>query len=145
MEKEISFSYSYSAKENKEVQEIRKKYLPQGESKMDELKRLDSTVQTSGIMESLCTGISGALIFGLGLCLAMQVIGNGGFLLILGMLLVILGTVVMIAAYPVYRKIFRKTKAKFTPRILELTNELGAEKGYSISNQQNDNHVRRCI
>ncbi len=65
MEKEISFSYSYSAKENKEVQEIRKKYLPQGESKMDELKRFDYTVQTSGIMESFCAGISGALIFGL--------------------------------------------------------------------------------
>lgn len=145
MEKEISFSYSYSAKENKEVQEIRKKYLPQGESKMDELKRFDYTVQTSGIMESFCAGISGALIFGLGLCLAMQVIGNGSFLLILGMLLVFLGTVVMIAAYPVYRKIFRKAKAKFTPRILELTNELSAEKGYSISNQQNDNNVRRCI
>lgn len=65
MEKETSFSYSYSAKENKEVQEIRKKYLPQGESKMDELKRFDYTVQTSGIMESFCAGISGALIFGL--------------------------------------------------------------------------------
>jgi len=51
MEKDITFIYSYSAKENKEVQEIRKKYLPQEESKLDELRRLDSAVQTSGMME----------------------------------------------------------------------------------------------
>ena len=62
MEKDTTFIYSYSAKENKEVQEIRKKYLPQEESKLDELRRLDSAVQTSGMMESLCAGIGGALL-----------------------------------------------------------------------------------
>lgn len=41
MNQENTFTYKYSAKENKEVQEIRKKYLPQSESKLDELKRLD--------------------------------------------------------------------------------------------------------
>lgn len=36
-----TFTYSYSAKRNSEVLEIRKKYLPQEESKLEELKRLD--------------------------------------------------------------------------------------------------------
>ena len=41
-------------------------YLPQGESKMEELKRLDRCVQFSGTLEVLCAGIGGVLIFGLG-------------------------------------------------------------------------------
>lgn len=119
-----TFTYSYSAKRNSEVLEIRKKYLPQEESKLEELKRLDNTVQTSGMTESLSAGIGGALVFGLGLCLAMQIIGSGVILVILGVLLGIVGIAGMLVAYPVYRRVFNNTKQKFTPRILELTAEL---------------------
>ena len=124
MNQDTTFIYRYSAKENKEVQEIRQKYLPREESKFEELKRLDYTVQNSGMMESLCAGIGGALVFGLGMCLAMQVIGSGVFLIALGVLLGIIGMGGMLAAYPVYRKVFDKTKQKLAPRILELTAEL---------------------
>ena len=125
---ENTFSYKYSAKENAEVQAIRKKYLPKSESKLEELKRLDETVQASGMVESLCAGIGGALIFGLGLCLAMQVIGSGLVMMIIGVLIGIVGMVGMLAAYPVYRKVFSATKEKYAPRILELTAELTGEK-----------------
>ena len=81
MEQENTFSYKYSAKENKEVEEIRKKYLPQSESKLEELKRLDGRVQSSGVLEALCVGIGGLLLFGLGMCLAMQVIGSGALMI----------------------------------------------------------------
>ena len=124
MNQDTTFIYKYSAKENKEVQEIRKKYLPREESKFEELKRLDYTVQNSGMMESLCAGIGGALVFGLGMCLAMQIIGSCIILIALGILLVIIGMVGMLAAYSVYRKVFNKTKQRFAPRILELTAEL---------------------
>lgn len=126
--KDTTFIYRYSAKENKEVQGIRQKYLPREESKFEELKRLDYKVQNSGMMESLCIGIGGALIFGLGLCLAMQVFGNGVIFIALGVLLGIIGMGGMLVAYPVYRKVFEKTKQKFAPRILELTAELSGEK-----------------
>ncbi len=126
--KDTAFIYRYSAKENKEVQEIRKKYLPREESKFEEPKRLDYTVQTSGMMESLCAGIGGALVFGLGMCLAMQVIGSGVILIALGVLLGIIGMAGMLAAYPVYRKVFDKPKQKLAPRILELTAEIAGEK-----------------
>lgn len=128
MNQDITFIYRYSAKENKEVQEIRRKYLPREESKLEELKRLDDMVQNSGTPESLCFGIGGALVFGLGLCLAMQIIGSGAFLIVLGVLLGIVGMGGMLIAYPVYRKVFDKTKQKFSPRILELTAELSGEK-----------------
>ena len=78
-----TFVYNYSAKENAEVQAIRKKYLPREESKLEELKRLDYMVQSSGMVESLSAGIGGALFFGLGMCLAMQVIGEGLILILI--------------------------------------------------------------
>ena len=67
------------------------------------------------------------MIFGLGMCLAMQVIGNGAFCIALGVLLGMIGMGEMLVAYPVYRKVFDKTKQKFAPRILELTAELAGE------------------
>lgn len=128
MEKDMTFSYNYSAKENKEVLEIRQRYLPKSESKLEELKRLDKSVQDAGVMEGLCVGIIGALIFGTGMCLGMQVIGSGIFCIVLGILLGIMGVGVMIFAYPVYRNVFGKAKEKYAPRILELTEELSVEK-----------------
>ena len=124
MNQDTTFIYNYSAKENKEIQDIRSKYLPREESKLEELKRLDYTVQNSGMIESLCAGIGGVLIFGLGLCLAMQVIGSGVFSIVLGILLGIVGMIGMIIAYPVYRKMMQKAKADYAPRILQLTDEL---------------------
>ena len=127
MGQDITFTYNYSAKVNKEVQDIRRKYLPKEESKLEELKRLDYTVENSGMMESLSAGICGILIFGLGLCLAMQVIGTGVFSVFLGILLGIVGAIAMALAYPLYRSIYKKTKAEFSPRILELAAEISGE------------------
>lgn len=121
MNNENRFSYTYSAKENQEVLNIRKKYIPQEETKLDELKRLDDLVQSSGVMEALCAGVGGALVFGLGMCLAMEVIGP---MIWLGVLLGLIGMAGMLFAYPVYRKIFAKTKEQYAPRILQLAEEL---------------------
>lgn len=124
MNQDTTFSYRYSAQENKEVQAIRKKYLPQSESKLEELKRLDRQVQSSGLIESLSAGIGGLLIFGLGMCFSMQVLGNGIIFMIVGVLIGIIGAVLMAVAYPVYRRAYKKAKEKYAPRILELSAEL---------------------
>lgn len=124
MKQDNAFSYTYSAAENQEVLNIRKKYLPQQETKLEELKRLDNLVQASGVAAALCVGIGSCLIFGLGLCLAMKVIGN---IMWLGILLGLIGAAGMGFAYPVYRKIFIQAKTEYAPRILELTAELTGE------------------
>ena len=121
---ENAFSYTYSATCNQEVLKIRKKYLPRKETKLEELKRLDRLVQNSGVTQSLCTGIGGCLVFGLGLCLAMEVIGH---IIWLGVILGLVGTVGMLAAFPVYRKLYNKAKAQHTPRILELVTQLSGQ------------------
>lgn len=124
MEQQNTFSYTYSAKENQEVLNIRKKYLPQEESKLDELKRLDALVQSSGVVEALIVGIGGALVFGLGMCLSMKVIGDA---LWLGVIFGLVGAAGMSFAYPTYRKYYEKKKQEYTPRILKLTAELTGE------------------
>lgn len=124
MSKDTSFTYSYSAAENKEIQEIRKKYLPQSESRMDELKRLDGRVQSAGVTAALCTGIGSLLIFGLGMCLVMQTLGNGALFILAGIFTGIAGIAGMGAAYPLYRLLYNRAKKKAAPRILELTSEL---------------------
>lgn len=121
MEQNKSFNYNYSAVQSKEVQEIRNKYLPKEESKLEELKRLDNKVQKAGVMASLIIGITGCLVFGVGFCLVMQVIGNS---IPLGVVVGIIGVAIMIAAYPVYRRVYNKTRQKLAPRILELTEEV---------------------
>ena len=121
MNSENIFRYSYSAKQNEEVQAIRSKYLPRKESKLEELKRLDGQVSSAGLLQSLAVGIIGCLIFGIGMCIAMKVLGGG---MVLGTLLGACGMVGMIAAYPVYRTCVRKAKAMHQPRILELIAEL---------------------
>ena len=123
-----TFTYKYSAKNNNEIQEIRKKYLPKEENKLEELKRLDNKVNNAGVIESLCIGIGATLLFGLGFCLVLQVLGEGLFLIVLGVILSLIGVGVMLISYPVYRSINNSVKEKLSPRILELSSELLGEK-----------------
>lgn len=116
-----TFSYTYSAQENQEVLEIRKKYLQHEETEIEELRRLDKLVQETGTMEALSVGIIGSLIFCLGMCLSLGVIGN---IMWIGIIIGIVGAIIMIAAYPIRSKMFKKAKEKHVARILELTDKL---------------------
>lgn len=115
------FTYNYSAARNKEVENIRRKYLHEEESKLETLKRLDYKVQSAGMIESLCIGIIGALVFGIGVCFFLDVFAGAVWLTALFM---IIGTLLMIPAYPIYRRIAHRTKEKLTPEILRLSEEI---------------------
>ena len=116
-----TFSYNYSAARNKEVESIRKKYMPHEESKLERLKKLDLRVQMAGTIESLCLGIIGSLVFGIGMCFVLDVFAGAAWL---SALFMIIGSLIMIPAYPVYKRIARKTKAELTPEILRLSEEI---------------------
>lgn len=116
-----TFSYNYSATRNKEVENIRRKYMPEEESKIEKLKRLDLRVQMAGTIESLCLGIIGALVFGIGMCLFLDVFPGAEWLTAI---LMVCGTLLMIPAYPIYKQIASKTKAQLTPEILRLSEEI---------------------
>ena len=62
------FNYTYSAKQQEEIQSIRSKYLPQEQKidKMEQLRRLDKSTTKRGTIISIATGILGCLLLGVG-------------------------------------------------------------------------------
>ena len=115
------FTYSYSAKENREVEEIRKRYIKKEESKLETLRKLDAKVRLAGMIESLSIGIIGCLIFGVGMCFGLDVFSGADWLTVVFCLL---GDLVMLPAYPIYRRISASAKEKLSPRILALSEEI---------------------
>ena len=72
MEKEHeSFQYTYSAKQQEEIRNIRQKYMPQEENKMEQLRRMDAGVTRKATSISLAIGIGGTLLLGVGMCCCM--------------------------------------------------------------------------
>lgn len=122
-----SFTYTYSAARNKEVESIRKKYMPYEESKPEKLKRLDNRVRLAGTVEGLCPGIVGALVFGIGICFFLEVFTGAAWLTAC---LMICGVFFMISAYPIYRHVARKTRAQLIPEILRLSEEILNSKNF---------------
>ena len=116
-----TFCYNYSAARNREVESIRRKYMPREENKLERLKRLDLRVQSAGMLEGLCLGIVGALVFGIGMCFFLDVFAGAAWLAVLFM---VIGTLLMIPAYPVCKRIAKRTKAEMTPEILRLSEEI---------------------
>ena len=118
--KEI-FQYTYSAKQQEEIKNIRKKYTPPEEDKMEQLRRLDRSVTQKGTMVSLAVGIAGTLLMGIGMSCAMVWMG---IWFIPGIIIGLIGIGMICCAYPVYNHITRKEREKITPEILRLTDEL---------------------
>lgn len=118
---ENTFSYTYSAKENAEIKQIRDKYIDKPTSEFDRLKALDKKVQMSGQIEGLSIGIIGSLIFGIGMCFGLGVFAKS---MILAIIFGSIGFVISLAAWPLYKKIHKKAYNKYVPEILELTHKL---------------------
>ena len=119
---ENRFEYTYSAPRNAEIEKIRKKYAPQtsAESKLEQIKKLDSSVESKGIACALAIGIPGSLVLGVGMCCTMVWTD----LFVLGIIIGIIGIAMCGAAYPIYKSTINKKRAEIAPQILKLTNEL---------------------
>lgn len=121
MEKENgTVTYVYSAKQQEEVINIRKKYIPQREDKIGQLRRLDQMSTKRGTILAVSLGIVSALIFGGGMCCSM--LGTDSF--VIGIVIGVIGIIGAIAAYPVYRHITAKDREKLAPQIIALSDEL---------------------
>ena len=70
-DKQKTFTYQYSAKQQEEVRQIRQKYLPREEDPMEQLRRLDRSASRPGTIAALAVGILSALVLGVGMCCTM--------------------------------------------------------------------------
>lgn len=115
------FEFTYSARQQEEVQKIREKYAPKTEDKMERLRRLDAEVTRKGTTVSLVVGILGALLLGIGMSCCMV---WGGIWFIPGIVVGVVGIAGVALAYPLYERVTRKEREKIAPEILRLTDEL---------------------
>lgn len=123
------FEYNYSAKQQKEIETIRRKYMQTPretkEDKMETLRRLDQSTERKGTIWGLVFGIVGILLFGTGMSCVMVWPDT---LMAMGIVTGIVGIMLIVPAYPIYRRITRKEREKLAPRILALTEELMNDK-----------------
>lgn len=117
-----TFEYTYSADRQREIESIRKKYLPKEEDKLETLRRLDRSAEKPGTIISLVIGIIGALIMGAGMSCVM--VGKGMVLFVVGIIVGIIGMGIAAAAYPVYIIVTKRHRKRITAEILALTEEL---------------------
>lgn len=125
------FHYTYSAKEQEELRQIREKYSSKNESedKMARLRRLDASVTQTAQIVSLVFGVIGVLILGFGMSLCMtelsEILGSHREMaMTVGVVVGIFGGVLAALAYPVYNAIVASKRKKIAPEIIRLTDEL---------------------
>ena len=123
-DKKESFSYTYCAKEQEEIKNIRDKYAPptEREISIDRLRRLDASSTKEATIVSLADGIISSLVLGIGMCCTL--IPDWEAYFIPGIIVGIIGLVGVISVYPIYNCMVKRKRAKLAPEIMRLTDEL---------------------
>lgn len=123
-EKDKTFTYAYSSKQQEEIKSIRQKYIPHEESKMELLRKLDKSSEKRGTIVSIIIGTISTLIFGIGMCCVL--VWTDFF--IPGIVIGIIGIIGIILAFPIFSIITKKEREKLAPQIIKLSDELTQQK-----------------
>lgn len=107
------------------AEQLANEYAPKDTSKVVALKKLDARAKLPATVFTYTFGIIAALVTGVGMCLSMDVIGNGTTaMFILGVIIGIIGLLGMCINYPIYKKMLNKGKQKYAFEIMELAKEI---------------------
>ena len=106
------------------AESIAKDYTPKDSSKIVALKKLDNRAKLPATVFAYFCGIISALVFGTGMCFAMQVIGNS---MVLGIIVGVIGLIGCGINYPIYKKMLEKGKAKYAYEIVELARQISEQ------------------
>jgi F0F1-type ATP synthase assembly protein I len=109
------------------AESIAKEYAPKDNSKIVALKKLDKKAKQPANIFAYTFGIISSLVAGLGMSLAMDVIGTAPLNMVLGIIIGIIGFVGMGVTYPIYVKKLEKGKAKYAFEIVELAKQISEE------------------
>lgn len=107
------------------AEQIANEYAPKDTSKVVALRKLDTKAKLPATIFTYSVGIISALVFGMGMCLAMGQIGSGSTIsFALGIVIGILGMLGMGVNYPIYRKMLSVGKQKYAFDIMQLAKEI---------------------
>lgn len=110
------------------AEQLANEYAPKEASKVIALRKLDRRAKLPATVFTYTFGIVFALVFGVGMCLAMQVIGSGSVgMTVLGIVIGVVGMLGMGVNYPIYRKLLDSGKKKYAFEILQLAREISGD------------------
>ena len=110
------------------AESIANEYAPKDSSKIVALRKLDRKAKLPATIFTYTFGIISALIFGAGMCFAMQIIGSGIVGMVVGIIVGIVGMIGCGVNYPIYKSMLEKGKKKYAYEIVELAREISEEK-----------------
>lgn len=105
------------------AEHIANEYSAKKQSKVVALKKLDRKAKMPANIFAYTNGIIMTLIFGVGMCLSMNVIGNGN-MMPLGIVIGIIGIIGISTNYFFHKKILNASKSKYAQDIIRLANEI---------------------
>ena len=109
------------------AESIAKEYAPRDNSKIVALKKLDNRAKLPAIIFAYSFGIISSLVVGIGMCLAMQVLGSGMASMVMGIIIGIIGFIGCGVNYPIYKKKLEEGKAKYAYEIVELARQISEQ------------------
>jgi len=110
------------------AESLAKEYAPKDSSKIKALRKLDKKAKLPATIFTYTWGIAFTLVFGMGMCLGMQVIGSGITDMVIGIVVGIIGMIGCGVNYPIYTKMLEKGKKKYAYEIVELAREISEGK-----------------
>ena len=107
------------------AEQLANEYAPKDTSKVVALRKLDAKAKRPANIFTYSLGVISALLFGIGMCLAMGQIGSGTTgSFALGIVIGIIGMAGMGVNYPIYKKLLAQGKQKYAYEIMELAKEI---------------------
>ena len=107
------------------AERLANEYAPKDTSKVVTLRKLDARAKLPATVFTYSLGMAASLVLGVGMCLAMKVIGSGTTAsFVAGILIGIVGLAGVRVNYPIYRKLLAKGKQKYTFEIMQLAKEI---------------------
>lgn len=109
------------------AESIAKEYAPKDTSKIVRLRKLDRKAKMPATVFAYSFGIGSSLVAGLGMSLAMQVIGSGTAMLVMGIVLGLIGFACCGVTYPIYKRLLEKGRKQYAYEIVELAKQITEE------------------
>lgn len=107
------------------AEQLANEYAPKDTSKVVALRKLDAKAKLPATIFTYSLGVIASLIMGVGMCLSMNVIGNGTTsTFVLGVIIGVIGLIGMGINYPIYKKMLVRGKQKYAFEIMELAKEI---------------------
>lgn len=110
------------------AEKIASEYAPKETRKVVALRKLDNRAKRPANIFAYTFGIVMSLLFSVGMCLSMKVIGNGSNVyMIIGVIAGLIGIAGVSVNYLIYKRIREKSMDKYAADILALAGQIAEE------------------